>query len=104
MAPGSNQWFAAKGVERSLLHSSIEVPDPRGGKPRTMDVPPCECRFECIEYRNGDPEFTDAVFNVVLLKGTHVWDGRIQKNFTQTQDVVIRPPAPQERVPLFDEP
>jgi hypothetical protein len=102
--PGSNQWFAAKGVERSLLRSSIEIPDPRGRKPRTIEVPPSESRFECIEYRNDDPEFTDAVFNVVLLKGTHVWDGRIQKDFIQSQDAVIRPPVPKERVPLFDEP
>jgi hypothetical protein len=102
--PGSNQWFAAKGVERSLLHSSIEIPDPRGGKSRTIDVPPSECRFECIIYRNDDPEFTYDVFNVPILKGTRVWDARIQKDFTQPEDVVIRPPAPKERVALFEEP
>jgi hypothetical protein len=104
MRPGSNQWFAVKGVERTLSPSSFEIPDPRGGKPRTIDLPPSEIRFECIEYRNDDPEFTDAVFNVVLLKGTHVWDARIQKDFIQSQDAVIRPPVPKERVSLFDEP
>src|SRR5579864_6067068 len=100
MPPGSDHWVATKGVSRSLLQINIETPNPHGGTTKSI-LPPRESRFELLEYRNDDPEFTDAVFTISLPTGAYVWDPRIQKDYRQERDVIIRSRTPKERKPLF---
>src|SRR5262245_48129011 len=61
LPPGSKRWIAKKGVSRSLLPFTVEVPLPAGGTRRDV-VPPCESRFQLLDYKNDDPDFTDGVF------------------------------------------
>ena len=100
MPPESKHWVASKGVLRMLLPVTTDDAEPDGGIKKTV-FPPRESRFECLEYQNDDPKFTDAVFTIRLPKGTYIWDPRIQKDYRQGSDVEIRSPLPTERKLLF---
>jgi hypothetical protein len=97
---GSKQWVPVKGVSRTLVSFTNEVPLPQGGTRREV-IPPRESRFECLEYRVDDPEFTDAVFTILLPAGTYMSDWRIQKDYRLTSDTVIPAQIPETRKPLF---
>jgi len=100
LPPGSKRWIAKKGVSRSLLPFTVEVPLPPGGTRRDV-IPPSESRFELLEFKNDDQDFTDGVFTVLLPAGTYMWDPRIQKDYRLTKDTVIPAQIPENRKSLF---